>query len=129
MRPLKFILAALLLLLSLPGSFAQSTKVRGRVIDATINEGIPFAEVSVVIGASAYDNLTDSLGHFMFYAKYDGLLFVNMIGYDGSDLIKFRVFSESRRDTVDVGDIRLHPLETLLKMVEVNARARRFTMS
>ena len=114
------------------GLFATSALadiIHGRVIDATTNEGIPFAEVSIVIGAFAYDNLTDSLGHFMFVAKNDGLFFVNMLGYDGSDLIKFQVFSESRRDTVDVGDIKLHPLETLLKMVEVNARARRFTMS
>ena len=74
-------------------------------------------------------HLIDSLGHFTFFANKDGLMFVNMVGYDGSELIQFHAFSESRRDTVDLGDIKLKPTEALLKMVEVNARARRFTMS
>ena len=109
--------------------------VRGRIIDAETGEGVPFAalewlpfEGDVDVAGGMNKHLADSLGRFQFYAPGNGFLIVSMLGYEnaGKDV---SVFSESRRDTVMVGDIRLKPTETLLKMVEVNARARRFTMN
>ena len=105
--------------------------VRGRIIDAETGEGVPFAalewlpfEGDVDVAGGMNKHLADSLGRFQFYAPGNGFLIVSMLGYEnaGKDV---SVFSESRRDTVMVGDIRLKPTETLLKMVEVNARARR----
>ena len=110
-------------------SFIRADILRGRVIDVSTKEGVPFATIECIQGASLKKYVTDSLGRFNIYASTNGVMIANMVGYENDELVKFEVFSESRRDTVDVGDIRLHPLETLLKMVEVNARARRFTMS
>ena len=120
--------ATFLLLITLAISVSADI-MRGHVKDAQTGDGISYAEITHVIGAYMYKSLADSLGHFTFFANKDGLMFVNMVGYDGSELIQFHAFSESRRDTVDLGDIKLKPTEALLKMVEVNARARRFTMS
>lgn len=65
----------------------------------------------------------------MFFASGHGQFVASMVGYKDSGVISFSAFSESRRDTVDVGDIKLQPTETLLRALEVTARARRFTMS
>ena len=118
-----------LLLATLSVITASADIIRGRVIDVSTKEGVPFATIECIQGASLYKYVTDSLGRFNIYASTNGVMIATMVGYENDELIRFNAFSESRRDTVDVGDIRLHPLETLLKMVEVNARARRFTMS
>ncbi len=79
--------------------------------------------------AVVQEHRADSLGSFTFHAANSGQFVVSMVGYKNSDIISFSVFSESRRDTIDVGDIKLQPTETMMRALEVSARARRFTMN
>ena len=103
--------------------------VRGRVIDAETSEGVPFASLEwLAYGDGSLKLTADSLGRFRFFAPSNGFLIVSMLGYENVGK-EVSVFSESRRDTVEVGDIKLKPTEMLMKMLEVNARARQFTMS
>ena len=109
--------------------------IRGRVLDAQTKEGVPFATISCIIALdnqgmmSMQDFLADSLGRFIFHAPGEGRIIAAMVGYRNSDAVSFSAFSESRRDTIDVGDIKLQPTETMMRALEVTARARRFTMS
>ena len=86
MRPLRFILAAFLLLLSLPGSFAQSTKVRGRVIDESTGDGIPYA--GVFFKGSTVGATTDTDGWFALETREDSLsvITVSRMGYLPSEI-------------------------------------------
>lgn len=109
--------------------------IRGRVVDALTKEGVPFATLSCIIALdnqgmmSMQDFLADSLGCFMFPAPGEGRIIAAMVGYRNSDVVSFNAFSESRQDTINVGDIKLQPTETMMRALEVTARARRFTMS
>lgn len=109
--------------------------IRGRVVDAISLEGVPYAELTCLLVLDAHSGLVmqkhmaDSVGRFNFFSMGNGKIVANMVGYKGGVLASFNAFSESRRDTVDVGDIKLQPSQTLMKMLEVNARARRFTVS
>lgn len=109
--------------------------IKGRVIDSETIEGIPFATLSCLIAhndngmVSMEEYLADSIGRFTFFASGEGKIIAAMVGYKNSGVISFSAFSESRRDTVDVGDIKLQPTETLLRALEVTARSRRFTLS
>lgn len=109
--------------------------IRGRVVDADTGEVVSFAalewlpfEGDVDIAGGMNKHMADSLGRFQFYAPGNGFLIVSMFGYENAGK-NVSVFSEGRRDTLDVDDIKLKPTETLMKMLEVNARACRFTVS
>ena len=114
MRPLRFILAAFLLLLSLPGSFAQSTKVRGRVIDESTGEGIPYA--GVFFKGSTVGATTDTDGWFALETREDSLsvITVSRMGYLPSET----VIAPKRFNTVY---FRLKPFEDVLDPAYVKA--------
>lgn len=114
MRPLRFILAAFLLLLSLSGSFAQSTKVRGRVIDESTGEGIPYA--GVFFKGSTVGATTDTDGWFALETREDSLsvITVSRMGYLPSET----VIAPKRFNTVY---FRLKPFEDVLDPAYVKA--------
>ena len=82
MRLGRQILPALLFFCLLhPGVLAQSTKVRGRVIDETTGEGIPYAEV--YLKGSSVGTTTDLDGWYAFETRNDSLTVVSVcrVGY------------------------------------------------
>lgn len=82
MRIFKSIFSALILLcLSSYGSLAQSTRVRGRVIDETTGNGIPYA--AVYLKGSDIGVTTDSDGWFALESRNDTLsiISVSRMGY------------------------------------------------
>ena len=106
--------------------------VRGRVIDAETKE--PLAEASVKYtqrtgdyGYSIMNSKADSLGVFTFFADGRGSIEVSMLGYYNKKK-PVLAFSDSRKDTLDIGTIELKMSPQMLKMVEVAGRARRFTV-
>ena len=112
---------------------ASADIICGRVIDAETHDGVPYATLSCVLSLDEYgmtmqDYIADSLGCFSFFSKGDGQIIAAMIGYKDSETISFSAFSESRKDTVDVGDIKLEPSAILLNELEVIAKAKRFTI-
>lgn len=77
-----FVFAALLLSLLSLDAFAQATKVKGRVVDASTGEGIPFAGVyfkNSVVGVSA-----DMDGYFALETRVDSLTVLSaaILGYE-----------------------------------------------
>ena len=111
---------------------ANADIVRGRVIDADTKE--PLAEASVKYaqnigdyGYSIMNSKTDSLGKFTFFADGRGSIEISMLGYYKKTK-PVLAFSDSRKDTLDIGTIELKMSPQMLKMVEVTGRARRFTV-
>ena len=106
--------------------------VKGRVVDAETKEPLPDAMVKHTqrFGDSSYSIMTsktDSLGMFTFSANGRGSIEVSMLGYYTKSK-PVLAFSESRKDTLDVGTIELKMLPQMMKMVEVTGHARRFTV-
>ena len=125
----------ILLLLCLSVSMQTTAKadiVKGRVVDAETKEPLPDAMVKYTqrFGDSGYSIRTtkaDSLGMFNFSANGRGSIEVSMLGYYTKSK-PVLAFSDSRKDTLDVGTIELKMSPQMLKMVEVTGRARRFTV-
>ncbi|MBR5062100.1 MAG: outer membrane beta-barrel protein [Prevotella sp.] len=106
--------------------------IRGRVVDGETKE--PLADASVKLtqrfgdyGTSIMTAKADSVGVFNVYVEGRGTLEVSMLGYYNKTKMVLG-FSNSRKDTIDIGNIELKMSPQMLKMVEVTGRARRFTV-
>ena len=125
----------ILLLLCLIGSMqttAMADIVKGRVVDAETKEPLPDAMVKYTQQYGEYGSMimsvkADSLGMFSFSASGRGSIEVSMLGYYTKSK-PVLAFSDSRKDTLDVGTIELKMSPQMMKMVEVTGRARRFTV-
>ena len=111
---------------------ASADIVKGRVVDSETKEPLPEAQVKYAQqhgdhGWSIMSAKTDSLGMFTFIASGRGTIEVSMLGYYNKTK-PVLAFSDSRKDTLDIGDIELKMSPQMLKMVEVTGRARRFTI-
>ncbi|MBQ1667035.1 MAG: carboxypeptidase regulatory-like domain-containing protein, partial [Prevotella sp.] len=111
---------------------AYADIIRGRVVDSETKEVLP--EASVKMTQKFGDNGTittttkaDSLGVFHVHADGKCSIEVSMLGYY-SKTKTVLVFGDSRKDTLDIGNIELKMSPQMLKMVEVTGRARRFTV-
>ncbi|MBQ9284736.1 MAG: outer membrane beta-barrel protein [Bacteroidaceae bacterium] len=119
-----------ILILLLP-SHGHADILRGRVIDSETKEPLQGASVE---GEFKRENMTwihrtatDSLGYFLMKASASGSIKASMLGYYPKS-IRAMVFSDSERDTTDVGVIELKMSEKMMQALEVKARARRFTV-
>ena len=125
----------ILLLLCLIVSTQTALKadiVKGRVVDAETKEPIPEAQVKYTqqtdnYGYSIRSAQTDSLGNFTIFADGRGKLEVFMLGYNTMSKTVL-AFSNSQKDTIDIGTMELKMAPQMLKMVEVKGHARRFTV-
>ncbi|MBR1882163.1 MAG: carboxypeptidase regulatory-like domain-containing protein [Muribaculaceae bacterium] len=106
--------------------------IRGRVTDQDTGEPLPEATVRFMrqLSENSYNVQTvpvDTSGYFTFFTDGRGSLDISVLGYyDKSRTVM--ALSDSRRDTMDIGNAGLKISPQLLKLVEVTARARRFTM-
>ena len=123
-----------LILLALIGLFvgtARADIVQGRVVDSETKEPLPDASVTFTqysdYGYSMHSMKADSLGAFTFSADGKGTIEASMLGYY-SKRKNVLAFSNSRKDTINVGDIELKMSPQMLKMVQVKGHARRFTV-
>ncbi len=124
--PILFILVAL----CMSSITIHADIVKGRVVDAETKEPLPEAQLT-------FNNLddgwvwaylkSDSLGCFSINARGRNTVTAEMLGYY-SKTKTFLAFSDSRKDTLDLGDIELTMSSQMLKMVEVKGHARRFTV-
>ena len=113
----------------------QADILKGRVVDAETKEPLPEATLKLMQtkdynGHTAtwiMQSTTDTLGCFHLNLSGRGTLEASMIGYYSKTKAVLG-FSDDRKDTINVGDIELKPSETLMKMLEVKGRARRFTV-
>ena len=111
---------------------AMADIVKGRVVDAETKEALPDAMVKHTqrfgdYGYSMKSTKTDSLGMFAFSANGRGSIEVSMLGYYTKSK-PVLAFSDSNKDTLDIGTIELKMSPQMMKMVEVTGRARRFTV-
>ncbi|MBQ9636438.1 MAG: outer membrane beta-barrel protein [Prevotella sp.] len=111
---------------------ASADIVKGRVVDAETKEPLAEAQVKFVqkvgdYGTSTYGLRADSVGIFTFFADGRGTIEVSMLGYYSKSK-PVLAFSDSRKDTLDIGTIELKMSAQMLKMVQVTGRARRFTV-
>ena len=110
----------------------QADIVKGRVIDAETKEPLPEASVKLTQRYGDYGTMinslkTDSLGRFSVFASGRGSIEVSMLGYYSKSK-PVLAFSDSRKDTIDIGTIELKMSPQMLKIVEVTGRVRRFTV-
>ena len=113
-------------------STVQADIVKGRVVDAETKEPLPEASVKLTqrfgdYGTTIESVKADSLGFFSLFASGRGSIEASMLGYYAKSK-PVLAFSDSRKDTLDVGTIELKMSPQMLKMVEVTGRARRFTV-
>ncbi len=124
----KTIITAFLALVTMT---ATADIVKGRVVDAETKEPLPEAQIQFVQnndnGWWVMNTTADSLGCFNIFSSGRGSLEVSMLGYYSKSK-PVLAFSDSRKDTLDIGDIELKMSPQMLKMVEVTGRARRFTV-
>ena len=123
------IITALLALVALT---ASADIVKGRVVDAETKEPLPEAQVKFEqrhgdYGWSIMTTKADSVGCFSLHASGRGTIEASMLGYYAKTK-PVLAFSDSSKDTLDIGDIELKMSPQMLKMVEVTGRARRFTV-
>lgn len=124
------LLTLVALLIGTPSVYADI--IRGRVVDSETKEPLPDASVKLTQrfgdnGTMTMDSKADSLGVFKIYADGKCTIEASMLGYY-SKAKSVLAFSDSRKDTIDIGDIELKMSPQMLKMVEVTGRARRFTV-
>ena len=127
-----FLLLCVFLLAVLP---LRADILKGRIVDAETKEPLPEASLKLAqtidyngrTATMVMHSTADSLGCFHLNLRGRGMLEASMLGYYSKTKTVLG-FSEDRKDTVDVGDIELKPSETLMKMLEVKGRARRFTV-
>jgi len=105
--------------------------VKGRVVDAETKETLPEATVNIIFrsdyGTSYTYTKTDSLGEFFAHANGRVTIEASMLGYYKKSKTVL-AFSDSYKDTIDVGTIELKISPQMLKMVEVKGHARRFSV-
>lgn len=123
------LLTALLALTGTPAAHADI--IRGRVVDAETKEPLAEASVRLILsndhGTTTWYKTTDSTGVFMAHAQGRLTIEASMLGYYTRSK-PVLAFTDSKKDTIDVGDIGLKMSPQMLKMVEVKGRARRFTV-
>ena len=127
-----FLLLCVFLLAVLP---LRADILKGRIVDAETKEPLPEASLKLTqtidyngrTAKMVMHSTADSLGCFHLNLRGRGMLEASMLGYYSKTKTVLG-FSEDRKDTLDVGDIELKPSETLMKMLEVKGRARRFTV-
>lgn len=125
----------ILLALVLGSLSAAADILKGRVVDAETKEPLPEATLKLMqtkdfnghMATWIMQSTADTLGCFTFNLSGRGTLEASMLGYYSKTKTVLG-FSDDRKDTIDVGDIELKPSETLMKMLEVKGRARRFTV-
>ena len=127
----KVILLTLLAML-VASSAVFADIVKGRVVDSDTKEPLPEAIVKLTqkFGDNGYmmiNGKADSLGVFLMHADGKCTIEVSMLGYYSKKKTVL-VFSDSRKDTLDIGTIELKMSPQMLKVVEVTGRARRFTV-
>ena len=110
----------------------QADIVKGRVVDAETKEPLPEASVKLTQRYGDYGTMinslkADSLGCFSVFASGRGSIEVSMLGYYSKSK-PVLAFSNSRKDTLDIGTIALKMSPQMLKMVQVTGRIRRFTV-
>ena len=110
----------------------QADIVKGRVVDAETKEPLPEASVKLTQRYGDYGTMisslkADSLGCFSVFASGRGSIEVSMLGYYSKSK-PVLAFSNSRKDTLDIGTIELKMSPQMLKMVQVTGRTRRFTV-
>lgn len=110
----------------------QADIVKGRVVDAETKEPLPEASVKLTQRYGDYGTMinslkADSLGCFSVFASGRGSIEVSMLGYYSKSK-PVLAFSDSRKDTLDIGTIELRMSPQMLKMVQVTGRTRRFTV-
>ena len=110
----------------------QADIVKGRVVDAETKEPLPEASVKLTqrygdLGTMISSLKADSLGCFSVFASGRGSIEVSMLGYYSKSR-PVLAFSDSRKDTLDIGTIELKMSPQMLKMVQVTGRTRRFTV-
>ena len=110
---------------------ASADIVKGRVVDSETKEPLPEAQIQFVQNSDNgwwIMNMTaDSVGCFSIFTSGRGSIEVSMLGYYSKSK-PVLAFSDSRKDTLDIGSIELKMSPQMLKMVEVTGRARRFTV-
>ena len=124
----------ILLLLCLFVSIQATTLadiVKGRIVDAETKEPIPEAMVKYtqILDGGVYSIITakvDSSGMFTFSTSGRGTIDVSMLGYHTKS--KPVLAFGTNKDTLNIGTIELKISPQMLKMVEVSARTRRFTI-
>ena len=104
---------------------ASADIVKGRVVDSETKEPLPEAQIQFVQTydiAKSFMNMTaDSVGCFNFFASGRGSIEVSMLGYYSKSK-PVLAFSDSRKDTLDIGAIELKMSPQMLKMVVVSVR-------
>ncbi len=110
----------------------QADIVKGRVVDAETKEPLPEASVKLTQRYGDYGTMinslkADSLGCFSVFASGRASIEVSMLGYYSKSK-PVLAFSDSRKDTLDIGTIELRMSPQMLKMVQVTGRTRRFTV-
>lgn len=110
----------------------QADIVKGRVVDAETKEPLPEASVKLTqrygdLGTMISSLKADSMGCFSVFASGRGSIEVSMLGYYSKSK-PVLAFSDSRKDTLDIGTIELKMSPQMLKMVQVTGRTRRFTV-
>ena len=111
--------------------YVHADIIKGRIVDAETKE--PLSDASVTLtqkydyGASTMWGKADSLGVFYLYADGKCTIEASTLGYY-SKTRTVLVLSDSRKDTLDIGDIEMKMSPQMLKMVEVTGRAKRFTV-
>ena len=128
---MKSTITTVLLAIILGTITASADIVKGRVVDSDTKEPLPEAQIQFVQnndnGWWIMSTTADSVGCFNIPAFSRGSLEVSMLGYYSKSK-PVLAFSDSRKDTLDIGDIELKMSPQMLKMVEVTGRARRFTV-
>ncbi len=127
---MKYIITTILLVFSV--FIVHADILSGRVIDADTRETLPGATVQYMkqISETSYSVRTviaDTLGRFYFYTDGRVELEVSMLGYYNKKK-NVMALSDSRKDTLNIGDIELKMSSQMLQMVEVTGHAKRFTM-
>ncbi len=121
----------ILLIIVLSTLTTKADIVKGRVVDSETKEPLPEAQVSFVQNSDngwwVMNMTADSAGCFNLFASGRGSVEVSMLGYYSKSK-PVLAFSDSRKDTLDIGTIELKMSPQMLRMVEVTGRARRFTV-
>lgn len=131
-RILMLLLLLLLLALTLGVPTAYADVVRGRVVDAETKEPVPDASVKYVrrVGEYAYSTTifqADSLGVFQFAGAGRGTIEVSMLGYYTKSR-PVMALGDSQKDTLDLGTVELKMSPQMLRLIEVEGRAKRFSV-
>jgi outer membrane receptor for ferrienterochelin and colicin len=109
-----------ILLLSAIALFAQNGVVKGKVVDATNNEPLPF--VNVVVMGTTIGSVSDIDGNFQIFGLKPGFirLSASFVGYETT------ISSELEVSNAKVSNIEITMLETTTKVEEVTVRASQY---